>query len=263
MNNLNELIIHTIETLVHQADLETHYRRPLVGFARARHPLFGELRQIAHEKHLHPSDLLDGAQTVVSFFLPFGTEIVSANQQSPLPTRAWAQAKKDTEALIEQIIAEMRLRLAGQGFHVSDNPAKEPYDRSRFAHRWSQKHIAYICGLGNFGLHHLLITERGCAGRLGSFVIDAETAYSQVQTEPFCTYRLNRTCRICVEQCPAHALSYEGIDKAACRQWIIAFTEQRFGGEPLYRSCGKCMAWPCALQKPPTELESTRNHAVQ
>ena len=44
---------------------------PLVGLADARSPLFPQLRVIAYADHLVPSDILPGARTVVSYFIPF------------------------------------------------------------------------------------------------------------------------------------------------------------------------------------------------
>ncbi len=35
---------------------------------------------------------------------------------------------------------------------------------------WSHKSAAAIAGLGSFGLHRMLITDAGCAGRCGSLL---------------------------------------------------------------------------------------------
>ena len=41
---------------------------------------------------------------------------------------------------------------------------------------WSERHAAYVAGLGTFSLTRALISERGMAGRYGSF--DANTDHS-------------------------------------------------------------------------------------
>lgn len=37
---------------------------------------------------------------------------------------------------------------------------------------WSHRHAAYIAGLGIFGINNMLITNKGCVGRIPSFYED-------------------------------------------------------------------------------------------
>jgi len=85
--------------------------------------------------------------------------------------------------------------------------------------------MAYICGLGIFGLNQLIITKSGCAGRFGSFVIDREVDYDNPVTEQYCLYKNNKSCGVCVKTCPSGALTFEGIDKPKCSKWINDITE--------------------------------------
>ena len=248
--SLREYITCEIDTIVDHSSPQVKNRPPLVGFASASHPIFGELKKIVDQSHYLPSDILPGARSVISFFVPFDLEVVRSNQDSVYPSHLWAYTKKDTEVLMDSIIEEMGKKLATRRVRSSGNVGLEPYDETKYLHRWSQKHVAYICGLGNFGLNHLLITESGCAGRLGSFVIDAETEYDPVVVEEFCLYKIDESCGICVESCPSQALGYQGLEKAACSKWIIEVTEKFFQGEQALRSCGKCIPLPCALQRP-------------
>jgi epoxyqueuosine reductase len=250
MNSLNIEITTLIKNLVSQAAFDTKYRPPRVGFADAHHPMFHQLNQVAHPDHWLPADLLEGARSVVSFFIPFYGELVRANQNEEVPTRAWVQAKKDTDEVISQVIDGVRQSLVPQGVRVSANPALQPYDATIFAHRWSQKHVGYICGLGNFGLHRLLITKSGCAGRLGSFVIDAETEPNAIATEPYCPYQVDLSCGLCVKKCPAQALRFEGLDKARCSEYQDTINARYYDGVWALRACGKCITLPCALRKP-------------
>ena len=52
--------------------------------------------------------------------------------------------------------------------------ATHNFDEAKLVSYWSQKHVAYMAGLGKFGLHHMIITEKGCCGRLGSIVTNAK-----------------------------------------------------------------------------------------
>ncbi len=81
-----ELINHQTEN----ADTITQYRKPLVGFASAQDPLFNQMKEIIGLHHLHPTELLLDAQTVISFFLPFAKTIITANRESPQIAREWA-----------------------------------------------------------------------------------------------------------------------------------------------------------------------------
>jgi epoxyqueuosine reductase len=249
-HSLQQYITHEIETIVRLSSPGSKTRLPLVGFADANHPLFGELRNIVDQSHYLPSDILPGAQSVVSFFNPFTAWVARNNQKGVFPTSQWAQTKKDTDELINSIVDEMGKKLASQGVRSSRNVGLEPYDETKYFHHWSQKHVAYLCGLGNFGINQLLITQSGCAGRLGSFVIDAVTEYNRLVAEEFCHHKVDGNCGVCVEKCPPKALSFEGLDKAACSKWINEATIKYFEGDRAYRSCGKCIASPCALKRP-------------
>lgn len=233
----------------------TEYRSPLAGFADARDPLFAHLKTLIDPDHLLPADLLPGAKTVVSFFLPFTRDLVRQNQESPVTAPAWAIAKQETDGVIDAVVQGVGERLARRGIASSGNPALERYDPARFLHRWSQRHVAYLCGLGNFGLNQLIITRLGCAGRLGSFCIDAPAEPDPICKEEVCPYRIDGSCGVCVGQCPAQALHHGTIDKPACSAWINACTEKYFKGERAYRSCGKCIALPCALRRPGREAK--------
>ena len=250
MNRLNEFIVKEIENLVSSSGVDTKYRIPLVGFADANDPLFSELKTIISEEHLLPTDLLTNAKTVVSFFIPFTEDTVRNNLKDDITTKEWAYGKKDTESVIDEIIEVMKMKFSSMQIQCSDNPGKSPYGSTKFMNRWSQRSVAYICGLGTFGLNQLLITKSGCAGRFGSFIIDAETDYNTPVSGEYCLYKSNKSCGSCVSNCPSGALTYDGIDKSKCNQRIENITEKYFNGVKIFGSCGKCIALPCALKNP-------------
>lgn len=250
MNNLNEFIANEIKNIVKSSNVSTTYRTPLVCFGDAQNPLFNDLKNFIDEDHYLPSDLLENGKTVVSFFIPFSEDIAYGNIKNDITTKEWAYAKKDTEGVIDEIIAEMKIKLSDIGINVSNNPSKAPYTSDNFIHKWSQRHVGYICGLGNFGLNHLLITESGCAGRYGSFVIDAKTDYNSVVSEEYCLYKVDKSCGACVKNCPSGALNYDGIDKVKCSSSMDVINEKYYDGIKALKSCGKCIALPCALKRP-------------
>ena len=250
MSMLNDLIIDEITNFIATHTHAGQCRTPLVGFAAANNLIFQDLKRIANPEHYLPTDILPSAKMVVTFFIPFSEDVVYANSKDSITAPEWSQGKADIQNLINEVIGVLQDKLAGIGVSCSDNPGKEPYDKIRFVHRWSLRHIAYICGLGTFGLNQLLITKSGCAGRFGSFVIDAKTEYNTIPQDEYCLYKINKSCGLCVQKCPSGALTYIGIDKPKCSQHINDITEKYFNGIREYRSCGKCITLPCALKKP-------------
>ena len=240
-----------VQQEVAEAGTETRYRQPLVGFADAADPRFLQLRQVAEPTHLLPGDLLPAAQSVISFFLPFAEEIVEANRAESLQVaREWALAYIETNVLINRTAQRLIAALAERGVKAAAEPATHNYDPITLVARWSHKSVAYIAGLGSFGLHHMLITDAGCAGRFGSLVVDAvlePTSAPGAPTRERCRYFYDGSCRVCVERCPVGALTESGLDKHRCNERLLQVADhfREFG---LADVCGKCATGPCAFE---------------
>jgi len=234
---------------VAEAGTETRYRLPLVGFADAADPRFAQLREIVEAAHWLPSDLLPGARSVVAFFLPFAEEIVQANRAHPHDVaREWAAAYVETNALINDVSRNLIAALAQRGVRAAAEPATHNWDPVTLVSRWSHKSVAAIAGLGSFGLHHMLITDAGCAGRCGSLVVDAAlepTSEAGVSAGERCRYLRDGSCQVCVERCPAGALTEGGLDKHRCYAWLLQVAKG-FREVGLADVCGKCATGPCA-----------------
>ncbi len=250
MSNLEAFIAAFVRREVAQAGAETHYRQPLVGFADAADPRFLELREIAEPTHLLPGDLLPTARSVISFFLPFAAEVVRANRAMPRQVaREWALAYIETNVLINRIAQRLTVALAKRGVKAAAEPATHNWDPVTLISRWSHKSVAAIAGMGSFGLHHMLITEAGCAGRFGSLVVDAVLEPTSVPGTPAherCRYFLDGSCKVCVERCPVGALTEAGLDKRRCYERLLQVAGH-FRELGLADACGKCATGPCAL----------------
>ncbi len=248
-DGLAALITGTIREMVLTSRGATRYREPLVAFASALDPRFGELRRHVDPDHLLPQDLVLGAQSVVSFFLPFAAEIPEANGQGREEVaQEWVVAYVETNALIDRIAARLIESLAGKGIRAAAEPATYNFDEDTLVSRWSHKSVAIIAGLGSFGLHHLLITDAGCAGRLGSLALDADLPVEAVPLRERCLFFHDGSCLECVMACPAGALDQSReIDKQACwdRCQQVARTWSAAGRADV---CGKCATGPCSLQ---------------
>jgi epoxyqueuosine reductase len=251
MSNSEAFITAFVQQKVRQAGTATRYRQPLVGFADAGDPRFFQLREVAEPTHLLPGDLLPGARSVISFFLPFAEEIVKANQAEPRRVaREWALAYVETNTLINQIVQELCAALAERGVQAAAEPATHNWDPVTLISRWSHKSVAAIAGLGSFGLHHMLITDAGCAGRFGSLVVDVALEPTSSPDETVvqrCSYFVDGSCTVCATRCPVRALTEDGLDKQLCYRWLLHVADG-FHELGLADACGKCATGPCALE---------------
>ena len=246
---LAEAITTTIRDQVAQARTATGYREPLLQFAPAGDPRFLELRRIVEPTHMLPHDLLPGARSVVAFFLPFARWVVEANaQHREQVAPEWAMAYVETNALIGRITARLIESLAGQGVSAAAQPATHNFDPVSLVCRWAHKSVAVIAGLGSFGLHQMVITDAGCAGRFGSLVLDAELPLMSVEPKERCLYFHDGSCLECVQRCPVGALDpSRPLDKQLCRrhQKTVA---QKYGVVTPADVCGKCAIGPCSFE---------------
>jgi epoxyqueuosine reductase len=251
MGDLETFVAAFVRREVAQAGTETRYREPLVGFAAAADPRFSQLREVAEPTHLLPGDLLPAAWSVISFFLPFAREIVKANRAEPRQVaREWALAYVETNALINHIARQLIAALSERGVKAAAEPATHNWDPVTLISRWSHKSVAAIAGLGSFGLHHMLITDAGCAGRFGSLVVDAvlePTSVSGPSAIERCRYFYDGSCTVCVERCPVGALTEAGLDKHRCYGWLLEVADG-FRELGLADVCGKCATGPCAFK---------------
>jgi epoxyqueuosine reductase len=248
---LAQLITQTIEKEISKAGGTMNYRQPLFSFTSANNPLFAYIKTAVEPLHLLPSDLLLGAQSVVSYFLPFAPWIVEANNRDKVKTaHEWAQAYIDTNSLIGKISASLIAQLGEHGVQAAAEPATHNFDPVTLVSRWSHKSVAVVTGLGSFGLHQMVITDSGCAGRFGSLVIDAQLQESVNPPKERCLYFQDKSCAECITRCPMKALSKEEpLKKQLCWKRCLSNArvfEKSLGG--IADVCGKCATGPCALQ---------------
>ena len=248
---LDKLIPTTIRRLVAEGNTVTGYREPLVGFAAADDPRFLELRRVAEPTHMQPHDLLPGARSVVSFFLPFAPWVVKANaQHRERVAREWAVAYIETNALIGRITDNLIGVLAERGIRAAAEPATHNFDPVSLVSRWSHKSVAVIAGVGSFGLHQMVITDAGCAGRFGSLVLEADLPITPAEPKERCLYFHDASCLECVLRCPVSALDAdEPLDKQLCWQRLcdLAQAVEQIGAAD---ACGKCAIGPCSFETP-------------
>lgn len=247
-------IIQAIENAVAEAGREPQpaaaWKRPLVGFADAGDPFFLELKRVVRPSHSLPGDLLPGARTVIAYFLPFDGAIPRSNQRGEYASEAWAVAYVETNRLIAAINARVGRLLASAGFQGTRLPATHNFDTTELMSDWSHKHVAWIAGIGSFGRHHMLITDLGCCGRLGSVVTDAAIAPTARENRERCLFKHDGSCGKCQERCPVEALGTDPFQRHTCYDRLLE-NARRHEHLGLTDVCGKCAAIvPCSFSDP-------------
>ena len=242
------------ETITHQVsnqNLITAYREPIIGFLSADDPGFEDLNSLIGFDHYLPGDLLPGARSIVCFYLPFSPNIVYANQaHQELVAREWAVAYQETNRLIGQITSQLIEELGALGIRAAAEPATGNFDQNALKSRWSHKSMAVMAGIGSFGLHQLVITDAGCTGRIGSFVVDIDLPFENPPGKERCEYFATGACLDCVLACPVDALGEDiQFDRRACwAQCLENGDDFRDLGDEVHM-CGKCaVQGPCALE---------------
>jgi len=250
-SELAGLIEETVIGCLRESKAETQYRQPIVGFLAAHDPGLADLSMSIGFYHRSPDDLLPGAKSIMSFFLPFVPEIPAANaMEKELVARQWALAYVETNALIGSITSRLIEVLKPLGVRAAAEPATGNFDETALKSHWSHKSLAVLAGIGGFGLHQLVITDAGCAGRFGSLVIDAEIPFEKPAPKERCEYFASGACLECVLACPVNAIDEEApFDRRAC--WVQCLKNgQDFLdlGDDVH-VCGKCaVVGPCALE---------------
>lgn len=230
---------------------------PIVRCASADDPLFQRLHDdevILGPDFVMPHEWLHDAQSVISICYPFSPEVRKSNLNNlDLPSDLWLHGRVEGHEFIHEADQRIVEWLESQGYkavvpatsgkvRVNKREPEDAVGRPMFTSSWSERHVAFVAGVGTFGLCTHLITEVGKAHRLGSIITNApiEVTARAYGEDPFayCT-----RCGACTKRCPVDALSLEGgKDFQTC--WVY-MEETKIRFKPRY-GCGKCqLVVPC------------------
>jgi epoxyqueuosine reductase QueG len=236
--------------VLHKDPDQKIWRASRTGYAMIHNRPFEKLKTWVRHDHLMPEDMLPGAESVVTFFLPFTEEITCSNNEGVPASRTWGEAYIQTNNLIKEINDEITSLLEVGGFNCFQIPATHNFDKESLTSRWSHRHIAYLSGLGTFGKNNLLITESGCSGRLGSLITDAPLSSTPLPVEEFCIEKRGEKCGVCVDRCAKGALTRENYDRHSCYEQCLD-NGKNLGTKNLMDVCGKCLTkLPCTFTVP-------------
>jgi len=223
---IERMIADFIASYSQRRKVETIWRKPLVGFASAEDPIFDQFKEIIRPTHATPREVLRGAKSVVAYFVPFSKELHRENfRMEYYCSRSWAVAYVETNRFISDINDHIRSQLNSRGHRVALIPPTHNFDQRSLMSDWSHRHVAYAAGIGGFGAHNLIITEKGCTGRLGSLVTDLALEASPPSNQEFCLQKAGIDCLKCVKRCRYGALYANRFDRHACYRQCL-FNDQ-------------------------------------
>lgn len=230
---------------------------PILSVGSAFDEGFMKLKEpgVVGEHHMLPTDWLPEAKSVISVFLPYTERIIKSNTVDPLePSWEWLFGRIDGQAHLLATAEFIRDALIERGYK-----AHLPYTDKRllvrvspaqdvpipvFSSNWSERHVAYVTGLGTFGLSTNFISKLGTCGRLISVVTDWAVEpdvkdYSGI-------YDYCSECLACYKACPGKAYDEAGKTISKCsgyiRETCVKYTP-RYG-------CGKCQSGiPCSTRR--------------
>lgn len=240
-----------------KSSTKTRWKKPLVGFASSGDPLFLKLKEVVRPSHALPEDLLPTAKTVVAYFLPFEDRIQESNAKEGLfASRSWVVAYIETNRLIKDLGIHLKDFFEKARYEAVSTQATHNYDQEILLSDWSHRHVAFIAGLGRFGLNRWLITQSGCCGRLGSLVTEAFLSPTTRPENEFCLYFAGYECSACIDKCTFEALSIDRFDRHACNRQLLK-NDVYFSDLETSDVCGKCgCGLPCSTTNPVFRKES-------
>lgn len=276
---IEEFVASDESNIIKDFDNLHYYGKPLVGFSSAADKLYYDMKKIIGSSHLTPAELIDmmykdneinrlvdvSRASVISYALPLSKDIKMSNRrEKEYPSILWAYGRYYGEIFNEKIRDYIVSGLKKAGF-VAFSPVRTryfkrlQYDKWGKGSNWSERHVAFISGLGTFGLCDGLITVKGKAHRLGSIITDLyiePTPRKYNGHNDYCLYYSNGNCGICIERCPAGALTPDGHDKEKCFEYLhspgLQELKVRWGiGKDGKIGCGLCQTKvPCESRVP-------------
>jgi len=243
---------------------------PIFAIAGAADPWFERFKQVIGPHHWTPQEAIVRiappavARSVVCWALPITEAVRASNRVEKLtPSRLWAYQRTHADSILMGMSRGLEewLRALGHAAiapaQASPRPGEQHPELGSF---WSQRHVAFVSGLGTFGISGGLITQRGIAHRLGSVVTSAALPVSPraYGDDPFawCLRSAKGTCGACIQRCPVGSVGQTQQDRnvKACDQHRTTIRGQaatKYGWQTAHYGCGLCQtAVPCEARRP-------------
>jgi epoxyqueuosine reductase len=254
---------------------EPIFEESLVGFVRGNDPIFDRFKDVIGPHHFTPWEIMrwqaenNGMNppepedlSVVSFVMTSSHKTRRDNAAAKnWASERWAQTRLLGEIFSQTFVREIVTDLMGRGILAVSPDVTPMFNKRRYpevgwASPWSHRHMAYAAGLGTFGMHDFLITEKGVAHRLGSFVVNLRLEPNRQRSEDihaYCMHYQGQPCLRCAKRCPVNAITAENAhDKESCYQKVadsLMYCNKHY--HIFIYGCGLCATGvPCESEIP-------------
>jgi len=287
--NVEQVLQRLIKNFIRESDQNrrsklgrgVYWENPLVGFASGADPLFEEYKNIIGSFHFTPREIMENAMknkrvrfpgsefeevSVISWLLHTPEDTRRSNRmEEQFPSKLWAYTKDFGEVCNHALRKYISGYLEDSGYSAVAPVLSSAFrlfrdDKIGWTSNWSERHIAYACGLGTFSLSDGFISPKGIALRIGSVVTTLKLTPSERKYRAYkenCLLFRNQKCGKCIQRCPAGAITEEGHDKDKCWTYMNSdsfkakYLEQGLQTTP--NACGLCQTGtPCEFEIPRT-----------
>jgi len=257
---------------------EKAWDHPIVGFSNGGDPLYQKLKEDIGQFYWTPIGLFQrifpdskataDELTVICWILPQTEPTKSDNRKELVHvSERWARSRTFGEVINDNLRRHLVEKLREAGYEavapiVSPFWERKTSEKYGFASTWSERHAAYVSGLGTFGLSDGLITPGGMAMRCGSVIARIKippTERPYKDHHEYCLFYKEQICGRCIARCPAGAITKKGHDKVKCQDYLHQkmneYVKANFGFEGY--GCGLCQTKvPCESKIPtPSDLK--------
>lgn len=250
------------ENCLGKAFNEKAWDSPLVGFSNGDDPWYIKLKEDIGEflwtpmeifKMTFPEiiDLKASDLTVICWALPQTEKTKNDMRNENIYPAERATLSRTNGDNFNKKVAKYLIQALSEKGYRAIAPVQSPFWEDKksqkygYASTWSERHAAFVSGLGTFSLTDTLITKLGTAVRLGSIIAQVPikpTERKYVNYNEYCLYSSKGGCKKCISRCPANAISENGHDKIKCREYQREVTgkyiSQNYDINSRY--CGLC-----------------------
>lgn len=268
---IKNFILKSPENSLKNKENDKAWDEPIVGFSSGGDPLYQSFKEDIGDFYWTPLEIFSKTfpwlkvtsdeLTVISWVLPHTEATKSDNRKQTIwPSERWARARVYGEEVNNKLRKYVVATLRKLGYEAVA-PVLSPFWEIKMSRRyglastWSERHAAYVSGLGTFGLCDGLITPRGKAMRCGSVVVNIKISPTKRPYEDphaYCLFFSKGVCGECIKRCPVGAITEKGHNKEKCYKHLQitrSYIRTNFGFEGY--ACGLCQTGvPCESKIP-------------
>ena len=235
---IEEKIKECIKREVEKIGRPDLFREPIVGFSSSSDKRYDELKNIIGPWVVHPKEILNTCESVISYFVPFTKDVACAPSKEEYQANIWSEAYNIINRNFPEISLKVVSLLKDEGYDASVIVSVNNTDLGSLKSEWPNKSASVISEIGSFGKNHIVMTKKGSAGRLMTVFTSAKLQVSSKYDGPTCI-----NCNKCVDICPVHSIGENGdINLKDCLD-RLNLSDELFLKSSAFETlatCGKC-----------------------